>query len=158
MLSKGDNVLSTLLGNGWFSGGLFTEKKTKSYGETPSLIAQLVIETIDGEKIIIGSDETWVSTTGQVLFSEIYDGEIFDARIESQLSNDNIDILDNTQIYDVDNDIDLIGQTSSCIKCIEKISPIEIITTRVPIDCFAPLTPSTGQGFLRRVTWFIPKI
>ena len=66
-------------GGGWVG----TPKETAaSYGEELGLIAQLEIETGDGESQRVVSDETWKASTGSVRSADFYDGAVIDLRQE----------------------------------------------------------------------------
>lgn len=77
-----NNQLSVTLGKGWYRGRLGwdncdvqTDLKQKPAG----LLAQLFITYEDGGTSLLSTDETWSCGESRVRFSEIYDGETFDA-------------------------------------------------------------------------------
>ncbi len=83
LLREGKNTIGSILGDGWYRGRLgFGGGRRNIFGNKLALLAQLEIMFKDGtfEKII--SDENWKASTGPILFSDIYDGEIYDARRE----------------------------------------------------------------------------
>jgi alpha-L-rhamnosidase len=82
-LKPGVNCLGALLGDGWFRGNMTWGNKRNSYGTRLGLLAQLVITYKDGKKQIVSTDENWKATTSPILLSDIYDGETYDARLES---------------------------------------------------------------------------
>ncbi len=80
LVRNGDNAISVLLGSGWYGSGL-TWAGSYTFGTPlPSLLAQLVIETEDGQRTSITTDSTWRSAGSPILNSEIYAGETYDAR------------------------------------------------------------------------------
>ncbi len=88
LLRPGDNVIGALLGDGWYAGrlgmsdGLF-KKLRGVYGRKPDLLAQLEIELVNGQKLTVASDGSWVATKeGPVRSSDTLDGEVYDARRE----------------------------------------------------------------------------
>lgn len=81
-ISNGNNAIGVMLANGWFRGHLAWQKNLNIYGTDLALLAQLVITYTDGHRETITSDESWRSSTGAIRHSEIYDGEINDARLE----------------------------------------------------------------------------
>ncbi len=81
-LNEGENALCGILGDGWYCGYLAWEKMRNVYGHSPSMISQLEIEYVGGGKEIIVSDGSWKCSTGPILESDIYNGEIYDARLE----------------------------------------------------------------------------
>ncbi len=53
------------------------------YGKDIALLCQLDITYADGTTATIVSDESWKSSTGPIRYSEIYNGETIDARLEN---------------------------------------------------------------------------
>jgi alpha-L-rhamnosidase len=87
-LQKGENVVGVILGHGRFSPSEKVVKKSpnplKKYSEVPTLILQLHIEFNDGSKMIVLSDGSWKASRSPILFNDIYDGEVYDARLEEE--------------------------------------------------------------------------
>jgi alpha-L-rhamnosidase len=82
-LKKGENAIGIMLGNGWYRAFLpNSEKDPGVSGNTLAARAQLEIVFADGSRKIVPTDNSWRSSTGAILFSEIYNGEIYDARLE----------------------------------------------------------------------------
>lgn len=80
MLSS-QNRLSVMLGRGWYHGRFgFGDPQDKIYGEHMQMIAELHITYTDGNHAVIATDESWLCTPGPVVESNIYDGELYDAR------------------------------------------------------------------------------
>jgi len=82
LLNNGANALGVMLGNGWYGGRIGFDNRKGFYGHDHSLIVQLRIKYDDGSQELILSDSSWKASTGAVLSSDIYDGEIYDARLE----------------------------------------------------------------------------
>ena len=83
LLHAGSNALGAMLGDGWFRGRLgFGGGRANIYGDRLALLAQLEVEYADGAAECISTDESWQATAGPILFSDIYDGEVYDARLE----------------------------------------------------------------------------
>ena len=80
-LEKGKNATGVALGSGWYRGNLAWENNKNIYGKELALLYQLQITYSDGSTAQILSDESWKSSTGAIRSSEIYNGEIIDARI-----------------------------------------------------------------------------
>ena len=53
-----------------------------NYGDQTALLLQLTIRYEDGTTQVLSTDESWIGANSPVTFSEIYDGEIYDARLE----------------------------------------------------------------------------
>lgn len=81
-LRKGDNSIGVMVANGWYKGRLGWENKANHYGDRRAVLVQLHVRYIDGTEEVVGSDPTWKASTGAIRFSEIYDGETYDARME----------------------------------------------------------------------------
>ncbi|PWS26470.1 alpha-L-rhamnosidase [Pedobacter yonginense] len=82
--NKGDNTIGVMLGDGWYKGRIGFGNQRQFYGDTRALLLQLEIEYTDGTKEIINTDNSWKTTNGPILASNIYDGETYDARLEIQ--------------------------------------------------------------------------
>lgn len=83
LLVSGSNAIGAEVGEGWYSGRMgYDGGKRFMYGDVLALLAQLEITLEDGSQAIIGSDQTWKSWISPRISSEIYDGEIYDARSE----------------------------------------------------------------------------
>ena len=82
MLAK-KNALCVRVGKGWFGspmpGWEDTEDKRRRLARPMGLIAELRMEYGDGSRETIATDESWKWVESPVRFSEIYDGETFDA-------------------------------------------------------------------------------
>ena len=76
-----ENRLCVLVGKGWFSSPLGTnwEQMAKNIGKATALLAVVHITYADGSEESILSDDSWQCGESQIRFSEIYDGETYDA-------------------------------------------------------------------------------
>ena len=85
LLKKGgENALGVALGNGWYKGRFSYEKDMSSlYGKNFQLLAEIRLETEKGKEIVVSTDETWECAPSPVKESGIYDGEVYDARLET---------------------------------------------------------------------------
>jgi alpha-L-rhamnosidase len=81
LLTSGDNTIAAVLGGGWH-GSPMTWAGTREYPDPDALRAQLDISLTDGSHKTIATDETWQTAPAPILFSEIYAGEVYDARLE----------------------------------------------------------------------------
>ncbi len=81
LLQRGENVIGVVLGDGWYCGRIAWFGR-ENYGERPALLAELRIEMDDGKQVVISSDEQWRWNTGPLLYSDLLDGESYDARQE----------------------------------------------------------------------------
>ena len=81
-LGRGRNAIGVMLGNGMYNvpGGRYA-KFTGTFGP-PKVILQLYVEFADGTSTMVVSDESWTWAPSPVVFSCIYGGEDYDARLE----------------------------------------------------------------------------
>ena len=79
LLQNNTNAIGVMLGSGWYRGYLAWGDLKNIFGKELGLLFQLHIKYADGSSDIIGSDESWKSSTGAIQNSEIYHGEINDA-------------------------------------------------------------------------------
>lgn len=82
MVKEGKNAIGATLGSGWYRGSLAWAKNHNVYGKDIALLFQMDITYADGTKETLVSDESWKSSTGAIRYSEIYNGETIDARME----------------------------------------------------------------------------
>lgn len=80
-LTSGQNIIAAILGDGWFGSSL-TWRSVRLYPPPDRLAAQLEIEYTDGSHEILVSDESWKVAGAPIVHSEIYAGEVYDARLE----------------------------------------------------------------------------
>lgn len=82
------NELCVTVGKGWYSsnmpGWMMTEDRKRRIARHTGLLCELHVTYADGTVEIIPSDNTWSCVQSQVRYSEIYDGEIYDASFISE--------------------------------------------------------------------------
>ena len=84
LLRAGENRFDAMLGDGWYKGRFgFVEGMRELYGDRMKLLAEIRCEFADGSELVFGSDDTWLCHPAPVVESSIYDGEVYDARLES---------------------------------------------------------------------------
>ncbi|RTE11682.1 glycoside hydrolase family 78 protein [Paenibacillus whitsoniae] len=83
-LQSGANGIGVLLGDGWYKGELTWLSKRNIYGDRRAALLQLHIQYEDGSQQWVVSDSSWKCSTGPILLSELYAGEIYDARLEKE--------------------------------------------------------------------------
>ena len=74
------NCIGVTLNNGWFNQDKVFSKQS-SYSK-PMVRLQLQVTYSDGTCRVLGTDESWYWHEGPVVYSNIYNGEIYDARQE----------------------------------------------------------------------------
>ncbi|MDD6302096.1 MAG: family 78 glycoside hydrolase catalytic domain [Bacillales bacterium] len=81
-LIKEENDLFFEVAGGWAVGSFVFTRKNKDAADRQALLCDIHIEYENGEKEVIGSDESWdVSSKSPVLMADIYDGETYDANV-----------------------------------------------------------------------------
>jgi len=85
LLHEGENDLTVLVGNGWHRGQI-PRGKERTIKTSPNIIAEIVLQYEDNKEIIF-TDLSWRVRRSKVLFSDIYDGEIYDANAIDEPGN-----------------------------------------------------------------------
>jgi alpha-L-rhamnosidase len=126
----GTNVLGAIVGDGWALGRLGWENKRNHYAERPALFAELVLE-YDDRTEVIASDTEFRAGTGGVRENSIYDGELFDARLEPRgWDSAGFDDSTWTGVDVVEWPLEALTRSSAePIRRVEELEPAEIITT-----------------------------
>ena len=130
-LHTGENTIGSILGDGWYRGFFGWQGKKNLYGEKSALLCQLEISYTDGTKEVIISDSNWKASTGPILESEIYHGEVYDARLE-KTGWDKAGYIDsdwNTVSIEKYGYKNLVASIGSPVKVTKEIKPIEKILT-----------------------------
>lgn len=87
-LQEGANAAGAILSEGWWSGGCtFTGENWNYFGDRQSLLAKLTITYADGEtEHIVTRPDTWkIFSHGPVIYGSFFQGEVYDARRESDI-------------------------------------------------------------------------
>lgn len=120
-----ENSLQVIVGKGWYRsrmpGWQVTDYQEGLRSEPAGLLAQLVLTYEDGHQETIATDESWTAAESKVRFSEIYDGEIFDASFVPAAEG-------KTQVFDGPSHT-LIPQQGEEIKEQERLSAARMFTT-----------------------------
>ncbi|HIW20920.1 MAG TPA: glycoside hydrolase family 78 protein [Candidatus Dorea intestinavium] len=78
-----ENEIEVVVGKGWMRspmpGFIDNEQKDNRQKKPVGLIAEICIEFRDGSKKVISTDTSWDYSESPIRFSEIYDGEYYDA-------------------------------------------------------------------------------
>ena len=120
-LHSGKNRVALTLANGWYKGKLGFMPQPNNYGDTTAALAALCITYADGHEEWIGTDESWLSTTGAIRFSEIYDGETQDFTAESAAPQP-------AKLFDYGFDT-IIGQENEPVRCLQRLPVVKEFTT-----------------------------
>ena len=83
LMATGENVIGMNVGSGWYRTPLAWNDNKNLYGKKLGLLVQVNIIYSDDSQETVISDNSWKTTDqGPIRFSEIYNGEILDARQE----------------------------------------------------------------------------
>ena len=127
LVNQGANCMGFVLGNGWFR-HFRSNNRADSYYNYLAGIVQVAIEYEDGTRETIITDNSWKSSTGPILSSTIYDGEMYDARKEMSgwatvgFNDANWQV---TTVVDQSKDI-LVGAQGEPVIKHEELKPIKI--------------------------------
>jgi len=77
-LQDGPNAVGVMLGGGWATQGAGGPPEYKA----PALLFQMNIEMADGKTVSVSSDTSWKTAAGPVVSDSVYDGDVYDARLE----------------------------------------------------------------------------
>ena len=130
MLQK-NNAIGAMVGDGWYRGFLGWKGKRSYYGKQLGLLVQLEIEYTNGKKETITTNNNWKTAYGPIMESDIYNGEIYDARLEMNgWATNGFDDTEWVNVGILDHPKDkLVASPSPPVKAIETIKPIALITT-----------------------------
>ena len=120
-LREGLNRLTLTLANGWYKGKLGFMPQPNHYGDTTAALAALCITYADGREEWIGTDENWLSTTGAIQSSEIYDGETQDFTAQPAAPRP-------AKLFDY-GFATIIGQENEPVRCLQRLPVIKEFTT-----------------------------
>lgn len=120
-LKEGNNKVDVILGNGMYKGRFGLSRKENLYGNKFALLCEIVVDYQDGTGAVITSDKTWKTRKSKVLFSGIYDGEVYDASFNNKIIYETKEM--NFEFKK------LKARLSLPIKIKERIKPIEVIKT-----------------------------
>jgi alpha-L-rhamnosidase len=131
LVKQGSNAIAVMLGCGWYRGDIGYQGNSNFYGSDIALLSQLDITYTDGTSESIITDGSWKSSTGEILYSEIYNGEIVDARLEkSGWTNAGYKDADWAAVNVASHPMDvLIATQNELVRKHETFKPIRIFTT-----------------------------
>jgi len=148
MLRSGDNAIGAILGDGWYRGHLTWDMRRNTYGNHLALLLQLRITYSDGRMEIVGTDRSWKAATGPLLMNDIYNGEVYDARLERP-GWSRADYYDDewagVRVIDHSKEV-LIAPAGPPVRRIEEITPVAILRTPAGETVF-----DMGQNMVGRV-------
>ncbi|HET8655086.1 MAG TPA: glycoside hydrolase family 78 protein [Longimicrobiaceae bacterium] len=128
LLRQGRNAVGVTLGDGWYRGRLAWENNRNTWGKHLALLEQIVIRYADGRRQVVGTGPDWKASTGAIRSSDIYDGELYDARLEktgwSRPGYADAD-WNGVRVVDLPMDV-LIAQDGPTVRRIREMKPVRI--------------------------------
>ncbi|MEQ8677363.1 MAG: family 78 glycoside hydrolase catalytic domain [Aggregatilineales bacterium] len=126
-LTVGANLISVMLGNGWYKGRYGANGGSVDfYGDQFALICELHLTLENGDEQLIVTDPSWKAQPSAIIASDIFDGEMYDARIDMTVPSSGKAF----GVKPIDIDMKRLEARRSLPVCInEEIKPIEIIHT-----------------------------
>jgi hypothetical protein len=82
MLQQGSNVIGAIVGNGFYNINRERYRKLVIAFGNPLLLAQLRIHYSDGSEEILVTDTDWETAPSPIIYTSIFGGEDYDARLE----------------------------------------------------------------------------
>ncbi|MBZ0282053.1 MAG: glycoside hydrolase family 78 protein [Anaerolineae bacterium] len=126
-LTVGSNLISVMLGNGWYKGRYGANGGSVGfYGDRFALICEMHITLENGQELIVVTDPSWKAHHSPVIQSDIFDGETYDARIEKSVQSSS----EAFGVKPIQIDILRLEARRSLPVCInEEIKPVALIHT-----------------------------
>ena len=130
-LTAGENVIGVILADGWYAGRIGMIGDSIQYGNRLAALIQLEILYRDGTKETICSDKDFLSSSGNILYSDLFIGEKRDNRLNMDCWCSASFPTDGwTPTVEKDYGYsNLRAQYGEPVKIIEKITAVNILTT-----------------------------
>lgn len=77
---EGANAVGVVLGHGWYGAG----PREQDRRQPPRMLLQMNIQLSDGRRVSVVSDGSWKAAQGPIVFDDVHDGEVYDARKEAR--------------------------------------------------------------------------
>lgn len=131
LLKEGENIAGAMLGPGWYKGVMGLTRARNNYGDKTGFAMQIHVRYEDGTEEDVFTDPSWRGCDSPIVFSEIYNGEIYDANLEIADWNYAVSPQGNWKEADqVPFHTDIIrAQVGARVKMIDKIQAKRIFTT-----------------------------
>ncbi|MGO4275331.1 family 78 glycoside hydrolase catalytic domain, partial [Paenibacillus sp. TAF58] len=81
ILHEGSNALGVILGDGWWRGTTGGASLKNNFGYKVAFLGQLMLDYEDGSREVIGSDDSFKTSHGPLLKSDMKAGDLYDARM-----------------------------------------------------------------------------
>lgn len=130
-IQRGKNILGAHLGCAWYKGRMGFNNNINNYGKHTAFYSAILVNYADGTNEYFYTDDTWQSYKSPIIFSDIYDGEIYDACLEIEgFWEENFIHEEFSKVKDVYFDFGKLKSQSGCLVGEhESFRPIELIKT-----------------------------
>ncbi|GGX76496.1 glycoside hydrolase family 78 protein [Streptomyces fructofermentans] len=136
-LAEGPNTIGAWLGDGWYRGHIgFDGGHRNLYGTDQSLLAQLEVTHTDGTTTVVATDPSWQAAPSPILFTGLYEGETYDARLNDpswstpRHGTDDHHGTTWTAVATAARDPrTLVAPQGPPVRCTQEIHPVEVSTT-----------------------------
>lgn len=120
-IKKSKNEVKITVADGWYKSRIGLAGIGHQFGDNVSLLAQIEIEYEDGEVTIVGTDDSFNASTGEIEYSDLFIGE---KQNHMKKSSERFKVLEKNYGYE-----QLKADSAEPIRCIEKIKATDVITT-----------------------------
>ena len=130
-VQMGENVIGIILADGWYCGRIGMNGDSAQFGNKLGALIQIKIDYDDGSSAIVGSDEHFVSSVGEFLYSDLYIGEKVDLRLKKDgWSKADYDASDWKQVKCADYGYDnLVSQMGEPVRVVNELEALSVIKT-----------------------------
>lgn len=132
LLAEGQNAMGAWLADGWYRGRFgFQGGHRNLYGDKVALLAQLHVTHDDGSVTVVGTDGQWKASFGPILFTGLYEGEEYDARLlPAGWSRAGFDDGGWQPVVEVPRDpATLVAPEGPPVRCTDEVAPMKVTTS-----------------------------
>jgi alpha-L-rhamnosidase len=127
------NTIAVEVAEGWYATRLgFLGGQRFIYGDEMALIAQLECRSDEGE-LVVASDASWTCHNSALISSELYDGEVYDAREEDEHWKFNASFNPDSSWLEARETqfpkAEVVAPNAPPVRVTETVEPVEIIKT-----------------------------
>ncbi|MCM8710730.1 glycoside hydrolase family 78 protein [Clostridium sp. SYSU_GA19001] len=116
-----ENKLKITVADGWYKGKIGLAGIGHQFGDNVALLAQIEIQYADGERKIIGTDNSFKASNGEIVYSDLFIGEKQNHALKTK---DYYEVIEKDYGYK-----QLKADSAEPVRCIEKIKAVSIIKT-----------------------------
>jgi alpha-L-rhamnosidase len=131
-LGQGENAMGAWLADGWYRGRFgFNGGHRNLYGDKVALLAQLHVTHDDGTVTVVGTDGQWKASFGPILFTGLYEGEEYDARLlPAGWSRPDFNDGHWQPVVEIYRDpATLVAPEGPPVRCTDEVAPVKVTTS-----------------------------